>query len=80
MTETEILLAVQRIAMEHSDCQVNLTMSMHLVKDLRLDSLRMLALAVKLEDQFDIRIDPAEGVLIETVGDLVATIQRNLSP
>ena len=46
---------------------------MRLVEDLRLDSIRLLTLAVEVENRFRVRLDEVDEAGIETVGDLVAT-------
>ena len=52
---------------------------MRLVQDLGLDSLKLMELAVTIENHFQIRIDEASEVEIVTVGDLVDIIHRGLS-
>ena len=49
-----------------------------LVEDLALDSLRLLALAVEVENRFRIKIEPADEAEIRTVGDLVEVVRRKL--
>ena len=49
---------------------------MHLVEDLELDSLRLLTLAVEVENHFRICLDEDEEAGIETVGDLVRVIEQ----
>jgi acyl carrier protein len=51
---------------------------MRLVEDLRLDSIRLLTLAVEVENRFRVRLDELDEGGIETVGDLVATVKRKL--
>lgn len=74
MTEAQILQAVFEVAREHLQWQGEVRPDMRLVEDLRLDSLKLLTLAVAIEDRFRIRLDDIESEL-ETVGDLVAAIE-----
>jgi acyl carrier protein len=57
----------------------SLTPELRLVEDLQLDSLRLLTLAMALEDRFRIALEEEEEAGIATVGDLVALVQRKLS-
>jgi acyl carrier protein len=45
---------------------------------LGLDSLKLLTLAVEVENRFRICLDPEDEAGIETVADLVAIIRRQL--
>lgn len=74
MTDAEILAAILAAAREHLQWEGEVTPGMRLVEDLRLDSLKLLTLAVAIEDRFRIRLDDVESQL-ETVGDLVAVIR-----
>ena len=51
---------------------------MHLVEDLELDSLKLLTLAVEIENHFRICLDEEDEAAIETVADLVHTIERKV--
>lgn len=53
---------------------------MRLVEDLNLDSIRLLTLATEVENRFRILLDEADELAIETVGDLVALVERKLEP
>jgi acyl carrier protein len=50
-----------------------------LVEDLELDSLRLLTLAMAVEDHFRIALTEDDEAGIVTVGDLLATIERKLA-
>ena len=78
MTEAEILGAIEEVAREHVGWDGELKPSMDLIRDLQLDSLRVLALAVHVENHFGIQIDPEDGASIQTVGDLASVVQRKL--
>lgn len=78
MTEAEILSGVASVAREHLDWGEPLEPGMRLVEDLRLDSLRLLTLAVEVENRFRVCLEPEDEAAIETVGDLVAAVRRKL--
>lgn len=78
MNEQEILNGVAAVAREHLDWREALTLDMHLVEDLRLDSIRLLTLAVEVENRFRICLDETDEAGIATVGDLVAAVGRKL--
>jgi acyl carrier protein len=52
---------------------------MRLVEDLELDSIRLLTLAVEVENHFRICLDEDDDRAVETVGDLVAVVRRELA-
>lgn len=47
---------------------------MELVADLDMDSAKALELLVELEDRFDVEIDDENAAKLNTVGDVLATI------
>jgi acyl carrier protein len=78
MTGAEILAGVAAVARAHLDWSGELRPEMRLAEDLRLDSLKLLTLAVEVENRFRIRLDEEDESAIVTVGDLVAAIGRRL--
>ena len=50
-----------------------------LVEDLDLDSIRLLTLAMEVEDHFRICLDEDDEASITTVGDLVAVVEDKLA-
>jgi len=78
MSEAEILAGIAEVARAHLGWEEPLTPDMRLVEDLRLDSIRLLTLAVEVENRFRVRLDELDEGGIETVGDLVATVRRKL--
>lgn len=50
-----------------------------MVRDLGLDSLGLLTLAVGLENRFRLRLDDVDAAGVETVGDLAALVVRRSS-
>ena len=79
MTPAEILAGLESIARERLELAGPLDPRASLIGELRLDSLRLLTLAVEVENRFRIRLEPDEEAAIGTVGDLVALIERKLS-
>lgn len=79
MEDADILAGVRAVAREHLGHQGPLEPRMRLVEDLELDSIRLLTLAVEVENRFRVRLDEADEAGIETVGDLVAAVGRKLA-
>lgn len=79
MTESEILDGVADVARRHLDWEGALDLEMRLVEDLRLDSVRLLTLAMEVENRFRVRLDEKDEALLLTVGDLVAIVGRKLA-
>jgi acyl carrier protein len=78
MSNEAILAGVAEVARVHLGWEDPLTPDMRLVEDLRLDSIRLLTLAVEVENRFRVRLDELDEGGIETVGELVATVKRKL--
>ncbi|MCU0293275.1 MAG: acyl carrier protein [Thermoanaerobaculaceae bacterium] len=78
MTDREILEGIAAVAREHVGFGGELQPEMRLVESLGLDSLKLLTLAVEVENRFRICLDPEDEAGIETVADLVATIRKQL--
>ena len=76
MTEEEILEGIAAVAREHLGWEGTLRPEMRLVGELRLDSLKLLTLAIEVENRFRIRLDDQDESQIETVADLVAAIRK----
>ena len=79
MREGEILSTIERLAHDHLDWPGPVTPEMDLVEDLQLDSLKLLTLAVQVENHFQICFDPEEEAGIRRVSDLVSMIDQKLS-
>ena len=74
-----LLRQVTELARERLGWSRELENEMRLVQDLGLDSLKLMELAVTIENHFKIRIDEASEVEIVTVGDLVDIIEQETS-
>ena len=79
VSEEEILDAIRTVAREHLEYEGPLAPDSRLVEELRLDSLRLLTLAVEVENRFRIRLEPEDEARLETVADLVATVRHKLA-
>lgn len=77
MDDREIYDGVVAVAREHLEWRLPLAPEMRLVEDLRLDSIRLLTLAVEVENRFRVRLDEDEAGIV-TVADLVAAVRRRL--
>ncbi len=75
MTDVEILDGITAVARRHVNWQGPVTLEMRLVEDLELDSLKLLTLAVEVENRFQICLDPERDHELVTVADLVAAIR-----
>ncbi len=78
MTDEEILNGISGVAREQLGWTGPLTPEMRLVEELRLDSLRLLTLAVEVENFFRVCLGEEDEAEIETVGDLMAAVKREL--
>lgn len=74
--EAEVLAGIAEVARTHVGFQGYLSPELRLVEDLELDSLKMLTLALEVENHFRVCLD--QEAAIETVGDLVAAIRAGL--
>lgn len=51
----------------------------HVARDLDLDSLRRIELAIAVENHFRVRLEPEDEEEIETLGDLAAVVRRRIA-
>lgn len=78
MTRDEIFTQVRELARERLALSAEVRLDSRLIEDLGLDSLRLQALAVEVENHYRICLEPEEEETIVTVGDLVTTIAGKL--
>lgn len=78
MSDEDILAGIQEVARVHLEWDGTLTPELRLIEDLRLDSIRLLTLAVEVENRFRVLLDELDEGAIATVGDLVSVIRRKL--
>jgi acyl carrier protein len=69
-----VLAEVRRVAAADLEIRFPIELEHHLVRDLKLDSVGALTLAVGLEDRFRVRLSDADAGRVETVGDLVRLV------
>ena len=79
MTDEQILHAIGSVARDKLELEGELRRDMRLVEDLELDSIRLLTLAMEVEDHFEICFDEEDEEAIMTVADLVDTVRRKLA-
>lgn len=79
MQDHEILEAITSVARDKLDLERELKVDMRLVEDLELDSIRLLTLAMEIEDRFEICLDEDDEESIVTVADLVDVVRRKLA-
>lgn len=78
MKDEEILNGINELANSKLDWQGPVEPSMSLVEDLKLDSIRLLTLAMEVEDRFQIYLEEDDEIAIQTVADLVSLIRRKV--
>lgn len=74
-----VLAGVTTIARKKVGWEGPVEPEMRLVEDLGLDSIRLLTLAVQVEDHFRVCLEEEDEEEIETVGDLVETVLAKLA-
>ena len=73
MNRSEIAMSI--IAQVTGVSTESITPEMELVADLDMDSAKALELLVELEDRFEVEIDDDDAATLNTVGDVLATIE-----
>lgn len=79
MTDDEIFAAIAEVARDKLEI-THVQRSARLVEDLELDSIRLLTLAMEIEDRFQVCLDEDDEAGIETVDDLISVVRRKLAP
>ncbi|MCP3959843.1 MAG: acyl carrier protein [bacterium] len=79
MTRDEILHRIAEVARDKLELKVEVRPETRLVEDLELDSIRLLTLAMEVEDRFEICLDEEDEEGIVTVADLVDVVGRKLA-
>jgi acyl carrier protein len=78
-SRAEILERIAELAREKLGRDEPLDEKMRLVEGLGLDSIRVLTLVVEIEDRFRVCLDDDVDRQIETVGDLVDALEKQLA-
>ena len=76
MNDAFILAGIKDVARKHVGWDGAIDGNMRLVEDLSLDSIKLLTLAVEVENRFKICLDPERDHELITVGDLMTAISR----
>lgn len=79
VSRREILEGIREVAAEHLDWRGEWSLDTRLAEDLELDSIRLLTLAVEVENRFRVALEPEDEEEIETVRDLVEAVERRLA-
>ncbi len=79
MNDAFILAGIRDVARKHLGWEGAIDEEMRLVEDLALDSIKLLTLAVEVENRFKICLDPERDHELITVADLVAAISCQIS-
>jgi acyl carrier protein len=74
--DQRVLEAIAEVARDQLGFSGELRPELRLAEDLELDSLKILTLAVEVENRFRICLDPDSEAQIVTIGDLVASVRR----
>ncbi|MDP1891159.1 MAG: acyl carrier protein [Gemmatimonadaceae bacterium] len=75
-TADEVMQEIQRICDAELQLARPVAPDLQLVRDLGLDSLGAMILAVGLEDRYRVRLNEQDAAALVTVADLVALVQR----
>ncbi len=75
MNDAFILAGIRDVARKHVGWEGPIEPDMRLVEDLSLDSIKLLTLAIEVENRFQICLDPERDHELITVADLVAAIR-----
>jgi acyl carrier protein len=79
MSAADVLAGIAALGRERLGFTGPLTPETRLVEDLQLDSVRLLTLAIEIENRFRVRIAPDEEAGVTTLGDLVAIVHGKLA-
>lgn len=76
--EDEVLAVMRRVFATELEYAGPVELHHDLLRDLRVDSLNAIILAVALEDHFRVRLAQEDTVGVVTVGDLVARVAQRV--
>ncbi|MEL7059768.1 MAG: acyl carrier protein [Acidobacteriota bacterium] len=75
MTREEIQAAIAEDVREELDWEGEVHDAVRLIEDLQLDSIKLLSLAMRIEDRFRIALDETDEQALVTIGDLVDLVE-----
>ncbi len=73
--ESNILGTIQKYVKDPSLLET-ITNETHLIKDLKINSARLVDIVIQFEDVFDIEIDDDDVDRIRTIGDIITVVQK----
>ena len=76
MTDAEIFEGIAEVAREHLHWEGTLRPESRIVEDLGLDSLKLLTLAVEVENRFRVCLEEGAEADVRNVADLVAALRN----
>jgi len=77
MKEERILDGIRQ-AVRELEVPYPVELDTHVLNDMELDSLQLIALVVEVENRFRVCLEPEDEARIATIGDLVKVIRRRL--
>ena len=77
-SDEQILAGIAEIARKELGLDGPIDRRLRLIEDLKLDSLRMLTLAIEVENRFRVRLDEYGEDGLETVDDLIVAVRKQL--
>jgi acyl carrier protein len=77
MKEERILDGIRQ-AVRELEVPYPVELDTHVLNDMELDSLQLIALVVEIENRFRVCLEPEDEARIATIGDLVEVIRRRL--
>ena len=77
MKEERILDGIRQ-AVRELEVPYPVELDTHVLNDMELDSLQLIALVVEVENRFRVCLEPEDEARIATIGDLVEVIRRRL--
>jgi len=77
MKEERILDGIRQ-AVRELEVPYPVELDTHVLNDMELDSLQLIALVVEVENRFRVCLEPEDEAQIATIGDLVEVIRQRL--
>ncbi len=77
MKEERILDGIRQ-AVRELEVPYPVELDTHVLNDMELDSLQLIALVVEVENRFRVCLEPEDEARIATIGDLVEVIRQRL--
>jgi acyl carrier protein len=77
MKEERILDGIRQ-AVRELEVPYPVELDTHVLNDMELDSLQLIALVVEIENRFRVCLEPEDEARIATIGDLVEVIRQRL--